>query len=163
LPSLLHKGENRCLIIVVGEVHGLFALGGRAHARDDRVQLAGSDARGKTVPLRFDDFDFVADGVGDLLRHHHVVAVGVLVAVADFDGSVCSRCLRPVVGRIVAFHADTQNFPLVSGTGAACGNPRQQHDGQKEHRDSLNSFPDKHKPDFPRFYLRFVPQSMRKL
>ncbi len=134
-----HQREDARLIVVVGEVHRLPAVRRGAHAGDDRVQLAGSDAGRQAVPLGLDNLQVVSGRIRKPLGNFYVISVRVLFAVADFYGAVRVVGLRPVVGGVAAFHADPQDLFSAGTAGTAGRNSRQKHHAQ-EHTRSTSDF-----------------------
>ena len=109
LAVLAHDDDQFAFIVGVGKVDGGHALGGGAHAGDDYVDVAGEQRGHQAVPLGLDDFNIVAQFLGDAPGDAHVIAVGIAAA-RKGQGLVAGLGLRPVVGGIVALHAHAQRF-----------------------------------------------------
>ena len=102
-----HDDDQLALIVVVGEIERHLALLGRAHAGDDRVELAAHHAHRQAVPLGLDDFQLHTQSFGDQLGDLHVVAVGIPAA-RKRHGRFALLSLRPVERRVVTLHTHAQ-------------------------------------------------------
>ena len=111
---LLDHDHQIAVIIGVGEIDGELALLGGAHARDDAIDGAGGQGRNQAVPFGLHDLKLAAQNLADALCNAHIVAVGITTA-RERDRVFAFTGLRPVIGRIVAFHADAQRLGARAG------------------------------------------------
>src|SRR5699024_78619 len=118
---LLHQAHDGGVVVGVSEVHLLGALTGDGLACDDAVHITAHDAGDQAAPVQLDDLDLLAQGLGDLLGHHDVVAVGVVAGITDLHRAVGVVGLGPVVGGVGALHGHRQGGGVAVPVGGVRG------------------------------------------
>ena len=110
-----------CLLVGVGEVDGLTALGGVHHAGDDAVDLACVKRGDKAVPVHLHDDQFKAECIRNDAGDLYVVALCVCAGDV-FNGNIGVACfaLLPVGGGVSALHTDAE-LTVVGSEGIVCG------------------------------------------